>query len=132
MPLKYILDTIVWLLMVEKAGSTSPAIGRILHSSDNYPFGLSAISAWEIAQKVSLGKLSISLPIRDWMAKAIRKPFVKIIPLDIDIALESTQLPGSFHNDPADQIIVTSARVNNLTLLAIDQKIKEYPNVKAV
>ena len=132
MPLKYILDTIVWLLMVEKAGSTSPAIYRILHSSDNYPFGLSAISAWEIAQKVSLGKLSISLPIRDWMAKAIRKPFVKIIPLDIDIALESTQLPGSFHNDPADQIIVTSARVNNLTLLAIDQKIKEYPNVKAV
>lgn len=118
--------------MVEKTGPISPKIDKIIRSSDNYPFGLSAISAWEIAKKVSLGKLSLAIPVREWLAQATRRPFIEIIPLDINIALESTILPGSFHKDPADQIIVASARVNNLTLITTDQKIKEYPNVKTI
>lgn len=130
--MKYLLDTNVWLLMLEKTGQISPEIDRIIHIPGNYPFGLSAISVWEVAKKVSLGKLSLSIPIRDWLTQATRRPFIEIIPLDVEIALESTVLPGTFHKDPADQIIVASARVNNFTLLTTDKQIIKYPNVKTV
>ena len=130
--MKYLLDTNVWLLMVEKTGLISPEIDRVIHSPANYPFGLSAISAWEIAKKVSLGKLSLSIPVRDWLAQATRRPFIEILPLDVAIALESTMLPGPFHKDPADQIIVATARVNNLILLTTDNEIREYANVKTL
>ncbi len=116
--------------MLEKTGQISSKIDRIIRLPGNYPFGLSAISVWEVAKKVSLGKMSLSIPIRDWLAQATRKPFIELIPLDIEIALESTVLPGTFHKDPADQIIVASARVNNLTLLTTDKQIIKYPNVK--
>ncbi len=130
--MKYLLDTNVWLLMVEKTDPISPEIDQVIHAPANYPFGLSAISAWEIAKKVSLGKLSLSIPVRDWLAQATRKPFIEILPLNVAIALESTVLPGPFHKDPADQIIVATARVNNLTLLTIDKQIREYANVKTL
>ena len=129
--MKYLLDTNVWLLMVEK-GLVSKKIDQIILSSENYPFGLSAISAWEVAKKVSLGKLSLSMPIRDWMQAATRQPFIEIIPLTVDVSLESTLLPGAFHKDPADQIIVATARINNLTLLTTDTLIKQYSHVNVV
>ena len=130
--MKYLLDTNVWLLMVEKTGPISPVIDRVIHSPANYPFGLSAISAWEVAKKVSLGKLSLSIPVRDWLAQATRRPFIEILPINVAIALESTMLPGPFHKDPADQIIVATARVTNLTLLTTDNEIREYANVKTL
>jgi PIN domain nuclease of toxin-antitoxin system len=46
--------------------------------------------------------------------------------------LESTQLPGEFHNDPADQIVVATARQHNLTVLTSDRLIQAYPYVKTV
>jgi PIN domain nuclease of toxin-antitoxin system len=49
-----------------------------------------------------------------------------------EIAIESTQLPGEFHRDPADQIIVATARIYNCPLLTSDKKIIDYPNVKKI
>ena len=66
------------------------------------------------------------------MAKAARQPFIEIIPLSLEITLESNQLPGAFHNDPADQIIVATARMRNLTLLTKDEPILKYSHVKAI
>jgi PIN domain nuclease of toxin-antitoxin system len=51
---------------------------------------------------------------------------------DERVALESTKLPGGFHNDPADQIIVASARVHNLTLITADRKIIDYGHVQTL
>jgi PIN domain nuclease of toxin-antitoxin system len=100
--------------------------------SDNYPFYISVISVWEVAKKVSIGKLTLSIPIRDWLVQATRKPFIELIPLSVDIALESTILPGVFHKDPADQIIVASARQCNMTLLTTDRHIISYQHVKTI
>ena len=130
--MKYLLDTNIWIWMVENPDQISPKLHPVIHDSDNYPFRLSAISAWEVAKKISIGKLSLSVPVRDWLTKATRKPFIDIMPLDVDIALESTQLPGIFHKDPADQIIVASARLYNLTLITSDQRIRDYPHVKTL
>jgi len=97
---------------------------------DNYPFYISAISVWEAARKVSMSKLTLSNPVRDWLVQATRKPFIEIIPLSVNIALESTILPGAFHKDPADQIIVASARQRNMTLLTTESLIISYQHVK--
>jgi len=102
----------------------------IVADAENYPFCLSAISVWEVAKKVSLGKLQMSIPIRDWVVKATRSAFIELVPLSVDISLESTMLPGIFHRDPADQMIVATARNLDLVLLTADQKIIEYEYVK--
>jgi PIN domain nuclease of toxin-antitoxin system len=128
--MKYLLDTNVWILMVENHSNIPPKIIPTILDPDNYPFYISAISVWEVAKKVSLGKLKLSIPIRDWLVQATRKPFIGIIPLSVEIALESTILPGDFHKDPADQIIVASARQFNMTLLTTDRHILSYQHVK--
>ena len=128
--MKYLLDTNVWIWMVENHQRLPHKIISTLLEPDNYPLHISAISAWEVANKVEIGKLTLSIPIREWLLQATRKPFVEIIPLSVDIALESTMLPGKFHKDPADQIIVASARHCNMTLLTTDQLILSYQHVK--
>ena len=128
--MKYLLDTNIWVLMAENYQSIPLKIMSTILKPDNYPFYISAISVWEVAKKVSIGKLTLSIPIRDWLVQATRKPFIEIIPLSVDIAIESTILPGTFHKDPADQIIVASARQCNMTLLTSDRHIISYQHVK--
>jgi PIN domain nuclease of toxin-antitoxin system len=128
--MKYLLDTNIWIWMVESHQCIPRNILSALLEPENYPFYISAISVWEVAKKVSIDKLTLSIPVRDWLVQATRKPFVEIIPLSVDIALESTILPGVFHKDPADQIIVASTRQNNMTLLTTDRLIIAYQHVK--
>ena len=128
--MKYLLDTNIWVWMVESQHSIPRKIMSTLLEPDNYPFHISAISVWEVAKKVSIGKLTLSIPVRDWLLQATRKPFIEVIPLSVDIALESAILPGVFHKDPADQIIVASARQRNMTLVTTDQLIISYQHVK--
>ena len=128
--MKYLLDTNIWILMVENHQSIPIKLMSTILKPDNYPFYISAISVWEVAKKVSIGKLTLSIPIRDWLVQATQKSFIDIIPLSIDIALESTILPGVFHKDPVDQIIVASARQRNMTLLTTDRHIISYQHVK--
>ena len=126
----YLLDTNVWLWMVERPVTIPEKILPIVNNPLNYPFALSAISVWEVAKKVNLGKLGLSIPISGWMKKATNKIYIQILPLSIEVAVESTQLPGEFHKDPADQIIVATARQYNLTILTADRLILNYPHVK--
>jgi PIN domain nuclease of toxin-antitoxin system len=67
---------------------------------------VSAISVWEIAVKSSIGKLNLPLPIEEWYKLAQTHSGVVIEPLSPIDAIASTQLPGDFHKDPADRIIV--------------------------
>ncbi len=130
--MKYLLDTHIWLWMVDDPSRIPDHILPIVSNAENYPFSLSAISVWEVAKKVSLGKLQMSVPIRDWIMKATRSPFIDLVPLSIDVSLESTMLPDAFHRDPADQMIVATARYLDLVLLTVDKKIIEYEHVKTI
>jgi PIN domain nuclease of toxin-antitoxin system len=132
LPVKYLLDTNIWLWMVEDCRRVPERIRPFIADPENYPFALSAISVWEVAKKVSLGKLVLSIPVRDWLQHATRSPFIEIAPLSVGISLESTILPGVFHKDPADQIIVATARHHNLILLTSDEKIIDYPYVNTL
>jgi PIN domain nuclease of toxin-antitoxin system len=93
---------------------------------------VSAISVWEIAVKSSLGKLALPLPINDWYALAKSHSGTVIEALNPEDAIASTQLPGDFHKDPADRIIVAMARRYDVPLITCDNNILKYPHVKTI
>ena len=81
---------------------------------------------------VAKKRIELKISPTKWLSRAIEETGIMVIELLPDIATDSCNLPGEFHKDPADQIIVATARVHNLTLLTKDQKILDYPNVKSV
>lgn len=131
-PLKYLLDTHTLMWAVDAPGELSPKARRLLLDGRNHPLGVSAISSWEIAQKVAAGKLRLAKPVADWIAEAARPPFVAILPVDEKVAVESTLLPGSFHKDPADRMIVATARLHGLTVLTKDADLRRYAHVRTL
>lgn len=130
--MKYLLDTHVWIWAMDDPGSLPADVRAELLKPANLPFGLSAISVWEACKKESAGKLRLSSPIRQWFASAIREPFLQLQPLSVDVAHESNHLPGEFHRDPADQIIVATARIHRLTLITADRRILSYSHVRSL
>ena len=130
--MKYILDTHVWIWALESPEKMPRDILHVLHRAENLPFGLSAITPWEAAKKESLGRLMFSQPMQTWLSKAAREPFISLLPLTTDIAYESNHLPGTFHRDPADQMIVATARLHDLTLITCDRNILSYHHVRTL
>ena len=95
-------------------------------------FALSVISCWEVAKLVEYGRLDLDRPVLEWIVSALERHHLELLPLTPTIAVESTQLPDPFHRDPADQIIVATARINEIPLLTEDSKIIDYPHVPLV
>jgi len=94
--------------------------------------GVSAISCWEVAKLVEYGRLVLPCSLEEWFEQALDYPGIRLLDLTPEIVIESTQLPGEFHRDPADQIIVACARVNNGPLVTSDSKIVNYPHLETI
>jgi PIN domain nuclease of toxin-antitoxin system len=92
----------------------------------------SAISAWEIAILVSKGRLILSMDVEDWLDNVAALPGLCFLPVDRYTLVQSTRLPEPFHQDPADRIIVATARGLNLPLVTADQLISAYSHVRTV
>ncbi len=71
----------------------------------------------------------MSMPLRDWVDAAVTALAAKTVEVSHPIAIEAYALPGSFHEDPADRLLVAAARCHSLTLLTADERILEYSNV---
>jgi len=93
---------------------------------------LSAISCWEVAKLVQKEKLRLAMPIRDWLDAALSRARLRLVELSPAISVESTALPGFTEGDPADQIIVATARILNLPVVTADRRILEYPGVRTI
>lgn len=93
---------------------------------------ISSISTWEIALLVRKGRLELTIPVEDWIARSEALSFVQFVPLDNRIALRSNHLPGELHEDPADRIIIATALMLGAPLITKDTKIRDYPHVKTV
>src|SRR4051812_42816866 len=91
---------------------------------------VSAISCWEVAKLVERGRLDLEKPVGAWLSDALGPSGITLLHLTPQIAVEACNLPGRFHRDPADQIIVATSRVYGISLLTADQKIRNYPHVK--
>ncbi len=125
-----LIDTHIWVWWVHGDPLLPSSIRSLLDSSERVGIAVSAISCWEVAKLVELGRLALPCAVLDWLDQALSYPGVCLIELSPRICAESTQLPGEFHRDPADQLIVATARVLNLPLVTMDSKILQYPHVK--
>ena len=125
-----ILDTHIWVWWVHDAPELPASYRPIIEQNEATGIGISAISCWEIAKLVEKGRLRLPYSTDHWFTLALAYPGILLIPLSPEIAIESTHLPPPFHNDPADQIIVATARTYACALLTVDTKIRNYTHVQ--
>jgi PIN domain nuclease of toxin-antitoxin system len=121
-----ILDTHIWIWWMLELNDL-PEIERDFLESlapDNRP-SISAISLWEFGNLVSMGRIELDVPIEDWLAVAASPATVNIQPITPRIIVEMNSLPASFHRDPADRLIVATARALKLPLATKDRLIRK-------
>jgi PIN domain nuclease of toxin-antitoxin system len=123
-----VLDTHVWIWMVEgdRTALSAPAIEAIERAARGGAVRVSAISVWEVAMLEAKGRISLSRPVDDWVRAALHAPGVRLLPLSPEIVIESSRLPGVPHGDPADRILMASARHLGGQLATCDREILNY------
>jgi PIN domain nuclease of toxin-antitoxin system len=125
-----LLDTHVWIwASVEERTSLSPRAARVIKDAKRK--WVSAISCWELAKLVERKRIGFSIPVLSWIRRSIDEQEISVADLSPEITVESTQLRG-FHKDPADQIIVATARVLGMRLVTSDRRILDFPDVEAI
>ena len=123
-----LLDTHIWIWIVEgavreighaaqNAVEEAAAMGRVL---------VSAISVWEVGMLEAKGRIRFSVEAGEWVRRALGAPGVHFSPLSPEVALDSTRLPEPVHGDPADRILIATARRVGATLVTRDTKIIDY------
>ena len=127
-----VLDTHAWIWWTIDPGQLSENQRQAVANSEDDLIGVSAISCWEVAKLCEYGRLELSVDLSEWFATALGYPGISVVNLTPEIAIESTHLPGVFHRDPADQIIVATARTLNCPLVTSDSKIVRYPHAQTL
>lgn len=128
-----LLDTHIWIWYLNGDSTLSTKTKKIIDASIHQNgLYVSAISIWEIAMLVSKKKITLNTSCQAWVDKSLSLPGVSLIPLTPEIAIESCYLTGDFHGDPADKMIVATARIDNLSLITRDRKIVQYCQEHAI
>ena len=125
-----VLDTHIWIWWVHGDAQLPEEYQQYIQKQESQGLGISAISCWEVAKLVERGRLNLPCSVEEWFAQALGYPGMQLLELTPRICVESTQLPGDFHRDPADQIIVATARVYGCPLVTMDSKILNYFHVQ--
>jgi PIN domain nuclease of toxin-antitoxin system len=129
----YLLDTHTWIWWNMNPQELSQLVKEIISDTNIYDeILLSAISPWEFSKLLEKQRLGISCDPEDWISAALDMPKLRLVPLSPLLSYRSTVLPKPFHNDPADQIIVATAREENATILTKDERILAYENVRSL
>ena len=119
-----LLDTHVLIWWLSDRMQLSPRQREVVEAATpDGPVFVSDISLWEVAMLASLGRIRLALPLREWLDKAVAPPLVRRHGISPAVATEVAALPDSFHRDPADRILVATARVLGATLLTNDRRI---------
>lgn len=129
----YLLDTHVWVWWNVAPERLSRKAAALLSDPEQYEeLLLASISLWELCKLLEKGRLGINAAPQEWMREALNMPKLRVSELTPSIAYQSTVLPGSYHDDPADQIIVATAREHEATLITKDARMRRYPHVRAL
>ena len=132
MQMKYLLDTHTWIWWHMHPQNLSRKVRILIGNTSKYDeLLLSAISPWEFSKLLEKRRIGISCDPEDWINAAIDLPKLRLVQLSPILAYRSTILPQPFHDDPADQIIVATAREENATILTKDQSILKYKHVRS-
>ena len=128
-----VADTHVWIWWLSDPDKIPAKARKLLaESSQEAAIYISSISAWEILLLAAKGRIEFTMDAQDWITKAEALPFFRFVAVDNAIAMRSVRLPGSFHKDPADRIIVATAMILGTTLITSDTRIRKYPHVKTI
>lgn len=131
--MKYLLDTHTWIWWHMRPQNLSKKVLSLISDSSNYnELLLSAISPWEFSKLIEKGRLGVSLDPEHWIISALDMPKLRLVPLSPVIAYRSTTLPRPFSNDPADQIIVATAREEKAAILSKDERILKYKHADSI
>lgn len=125
----HLLDTHVWIWSQSAPEKLGPATKKLL-SDPQEALYLSTISTLELARLAALGQIELHTDLKRWVTQSLDLLLCSTIELSHEIALEAYALPGSFHRDPADRILVAAVRIHGLTLLTADERILHYPHVE--
>lgn len=123
--MRVLLDTHTFIWAVDDVSKLGPQATAELVNPANELL-VSAASVWEIAIKVSIGKMTLSLPFRDWVTKAMADLPATLLDIAIDHTNEIISLPHH-HGDPFDRLLVAQAIVESLPVISIDPKLDPYP-----
>ena len=131
--MKYLLDTHAWIWWNMHPQKLSRKVKALIGDTNKYKeLLLSAISPWEFSKLLEKGRLGISCNPEAWITLALDMPKLRLVPLSPVIAYRSTILPPHFHGDPADQIIIATARTENATILTKDENLRKYKHVRTL
>ena len=122
-----VLDThvLIWAMNDERRlGPEARAAIAAAEQSDD--IGISAITPWEVALLVERGRLRLAQEVGAWIAAVLALPGVRLLPIEPAIAADSVRLPGAFRSDPADRLIIATARQCGAPLLTADFAILSY------
>lgn len=127
-----LLDTHVWLwwLLGQPELSAAERDALDVLAAAGTPPAISAISLWEAQMLASKGRLKLDAPLTHWLPAAAAPDTVTTLPLDAGVILALDTLPTGFHGDPADLIIVATARAHGLPLATRDSNIRRSRTVK--
>ncbi|HEX8210736.1 MAG TPA: type II toxin-antitoxin system VapC family toxin [Longimicrobium sp.] len=123
-----LLDTHVWIWVMEGRTDEVPStvLDAVERAQTDGRVWVSAISVWEVGMLEAKGRLTLSRGIQDWVRRALGVPGVRLAELSPEVALDSSSLPGTVHGDPADRILIATARDLGATLVTRDRSIISY------
>ena len=127
-----LLDTHVWRWWVDRDPKLSEEHRVVIQAAlrDQSGLGVSVFSCWEIGMLVAKGRIRLRLSSNTWITEALAPAGIDALSLTPAIAPASSNLPGEIHGDPADRIIVATARAYNARLLTADAKLLAYEHVR--
>jgi len=129
--LSVLLDTHVWVWWLTPDSPLSIAERSALDAkAERGELFLAAVSLWEVQMLAAKRRLQLPLRFPDWLAQAADDRMISVVPLDIGVILALDTLPKSFHGDPADRLIVATARARKLPLATRDAAIRKSRAVK--
>jgi len=129
--MKILLDTCAILWAVSEPDKLSPKVKGLLLDQDTEIF-VSVISCAEIACASDRNRIQLNRHWKKWFNYYIDFNGWNCLDINLKIIEEAFSLPGEFHNDPADRILVASSRLYSSKLVTADKKILEYPHVDAI
>ncbi len=131
--MRTLLDTHAWIWWVtEDRRLSARAKAAIRTGQRQHTLWLSLISIWEVAKKIEKGQLGLDRPLDEWLDVATTMPGLQLGELTRPILVESCRLPPPFPGDPADQLIVATARAGDAVVVTKDRRMRNYGHVRTV
>ncbi len=125
-----LLDTHVFIWYVNGSEINLRTRKKIDSAIQTNSIYLAAISLWEVGMLVAKQRIILEMPCLEWINRAIDELHLQILPITPTIAVESCTLPKKFHGDPADRLIVGTARARGMTLMTRDMNILNFSKSK--